>query len=75
MQITTKKVRVHDLRHTAVDMMLEAGIPEDVVQELVGHSDVAMTRRYKDPSKMQRRTQGMHQLSQFLRPDAAPPHE
>ncbi|GAA1788263.1 site-specific integrase [Agromyces lapidis] len=69
MKVTNKKIRVHDLRHTAVDMLLEAGVPEDVVMELVGHSEVAMTRRYKDPTKMERRTQGMLQLSAFLNPD------
>jgi integrase len=59
MQITDKHVRLHDLRHTAVDLMLEAGIHEDVVKELVGHSDVAMTRAYKDPSKIQRRREAI----------------
>lgn len=69
MGVTKKHIRVHDLRHTAVDLMLEAGIPEDVVKELVGHSDVAMTRAYKDPSKIERRTQGALALSNHVMPD------
>ena len=69
MQVTEKVIRLHDLRHTAVDLLLEAGVPEDVVKELVGHSDVAMTRRYKDPTKLERRTQGMMQLSALLNRD------
>lgn len=42
-----KDVRLHDLRHTAVDLLLLAGVPEDVVMEIVGHSSRAMTRSYK----------------------------
>jgi len=42
-----KKIRLHDLRHTAVDLLLLAGVPEDVVMEIVGHSTRATTRAYK----------------------------
>ena len=66
MNLTDKKVVLHGLRHSAVDMMLEAGIHEDVVRELVGHSDVMVTRGYKDPSKIERRTRGMLQLSDLM---------
>jgi integrase len=42
-----KNIRLHDLRHTAVDLLLMAGVPEDVVMEIVGHSTRATTRAYK----------------------------
>jgi hypothetical protein len=37
--------RFHDLRHTCVSLLLEAGVPPHVVREIVGHSaiDVTMT--------------------------------
>jgi integrase len=42
-----KKVRIHGLRHTAVDLLYAAGVPEDLLVQIVGHSTRAMTRSYK----------------------------
>lgn len=61
-----KDVRVHDLRHTTVDLLYEAGVPEDVIQEVVGHSAVAMTRSYKSRGDRPRLAAGMRQLSEHL---------
>ncbi len=36
-------IRVHDLRHTAASLMLAAGTPLKVVQEVLGHSTIAVT--------------------------------
>lgn len=38
--------RFHDLRHTAVTRMAEAGVPEQTMKDLVGHISEAMLRRY-----------------------------
>lgn len=46
--ITSKKIRLHDLRHTTIDLLYEAGVPEDVIMEIVGHSTRIITRGYKD---------------------------
>jgi integrase len=35
--------RFHDLRHTAVTLLLDVGAPPHVVQEIVGHSDIEVT--------------------------------
>lgn len=64
--VTPNRVRLHDLRHTTVDLLLEAGVPEDVVMEIVGHADRAVTRGYKSTSKLARRTDGMRALSASL---------
>ncbi|KTR47304.1 hypothetical protein NS359_15160 [Curtobacterium oceanosedimentum] len=40
-------VRLHDARHFTVDLLYAAGVPEVVAMELIGHSSVAMTRRYR----------------------------
>lgn len=46
-----KKIRFHDLRHTAITLMLEQGIHYKVVAERVGHSDVSITlNRYSHVS-------------------------
>jgi integrase len=36
-------IRVHDLRHTTATVLLEAGAHPKLVQELLGHSTVALT--------------------------------
>lgn len=42
----TKTITPHSLRHTAVTLMLEAGVPLHRVQDAAGHSDPRTTRRY-----------------------------
>lgn len=64
--VTDKRVRLHDLRHTTVDLLLEAGVPEDVVMEIVGHAERAVTRGYKSKTKLTRRTEAMRALSESL---------
>ncbi|MFD1824608.1 MULTISPECIES: tyrosine-type recombinase/integrase [Mumia] len=32
-----RRIRLHDLRHTAASLMLEHGVPARVVMELLGH--------------------------------------
>jgi len=36
----------HSFRHTAVSLLKDAGIPEAVVMELVGHESKAMSAHY-----------------------------
>ena len=38
--------RFHDLRHTAATWMRKNGVPIDVVQEVLGHEDIATTKKY-----------------------------
>ncbi|GGN40308.1 integrase [Actinoplanes campanulatus] len=38
--------RLHDARHTAGTMMAALGVPLQVVQEVLGHSDLRTARRY-----------------------------
>lgn len=37
------KIRLHDTRHTAASLMIAAGVPAKVVQEMLGHSHVSIT--------------------------------
>jgi len=37
------RVRVHDLRHTTASVLLELGVHPKVVQDLLGHSTIAVT--------------------------------
>ena len=40
-----KKIRIHDLRHTAASIAISAGATPNMVKEMLGHSDVQMTMR------------------------------
>lgn len=37
------RLRFHDLRHTAVSLLLALGVPPHVVREIAGHSDIKVT--------------------------------
>ncbi|MEU9576225.1 tyrosine-type recombinase/integrase [Streptomyces chilikensis] len=41
-----RDARVHDGRHTAGTLMIEEGVNERVVMELLGHSSIVLTQRY-----------------------------
>lgn len=59
----TKDVRLHDGRHTAADLLYEAGVPEDLIQEILGHTTRATTRGYKTPQNRSRLLKAMEQFS------------
>lgn len=40
------RCRFHDLRHTALTKMAEAGVPESTMKALAGHMSMAMIERY-----------------------------
>lgn len=61
-----KQIRLHDLRHTAVDLLYLAGVPEDVIAELVGHSVVSQTRAYKAKGNQERLQKAMLDLTALL---------
>ena len=41
-----RDARLHDARHTAATLLLEQGVDIRVVQEILGHSTLAVNRRY-----------------------------
>lgn len=51
----TAGLRYYNLRHQCVTEMLEAGVPEGVIREVVGHVDPDMLRWYSDVRKAARR--------------------
>ncbi len=64
--ITAKHVRLHDLRHTTVDLLYEAHVPEDLIIEIVGHSTRMQSRAYKVRRSDPRLTSAMEALSGLL---------
>ena len=65
-----KQVRLHDLRHTAVDLLYDAGVPEHLILEIVGHSSRAMSRSYRSKGDPKRLTAAMEQFSARFQLDA-----
>lgn len=63
---TDRHVRLHDLRHAAVDLLYDADVPEDLIIELVGHSTRAMSRSYKSPAHRERLSRAMASVDAFL---------
>lgn len=61
-----KNVRLHDLRHTAVDMMYLAGVPEDIIMEIVGHSTRMVTRGYKSRGNEERLRNAMALMTELI---------
>lgn len=61
-----RAIRLHDVRHTTVDLLYAAGVPEDLIQEIVGHSTRTMTRSYKSRGDLIRLRGAMEQLSALL---------
>ncbi len=61
-----KDVRLHDARHTTVDLLYAAGVPEDLISEIVGHSTRTMTQGYKSLRNRERLTTAMEQFSRLI---------
>lgn len=67
-----KHVRLHDIRHSTVDLLYEAGVPEAIIMEIVGHSTRMMTRSYKSRGNLAQLTAALESMSALLtRPQAA----
>lgn len=65
-----KDVRLHDGRHTTVDLLYAAGVPEDLISEIVGHSTRATTQGYKSLRNRERLTAAMEQFSAHFQLEA-----
>ena len=59
-------VPLHGARHTTVDLLYEAGVPEAVTSEIVGHSSRATTRGYRSKGNRRQLTDAMDKMSKLL---------
>ena len=67
--LTGKGYTVHALRHTFASELLNAGMRLEVLQQLMGHQDIEMTRRYArltDRTKEEEYFRAMHSHSHYL---------
>lgn len=61
------RVRLHDARHTVATLLLSAGIDGHVVQSIMGHSSIAMTRHYQH-TDLTMATDAMERMTKLLTP-------
>jgi integrase len=59
-------VVLHGSRHTTVDLLYAAKVPEDLIMDIVGHSTRSVTRGYRSRADLARLTAAMEQMSAQL---------
>jgi len=59
-------VVLHGARHTTVDLLYEAGVPEAVISDIVGHSSRAVTRGYRSKGNTKQLESAMNRLTKLL---------
>jgi integrase len=62
-------VRFHDLRHTAVTLLLDLGVPPHVVRAIVGHSDIHVTMTIYAHAALDEQRRALRQLGARLTPE------
>jgi integrase len=55
-------LRFHDLRHTAVSLLLALGVPPHVVREIAGHSDIKVTMTVYAHGRLDEKAAALSQL-------------
>ena len=65
-------LRFHDLRHTAVSLLLALGVPPHVVREIAGHSDIKITMMVYAHGNLTEKAVALTQLGEAVH-DAARP--
>nr|WP_246276241.1 tyrosine-type recombinase/integrase [Curtobacterium albidum] len=68
--------RLHDARHTTADLLWEAGVSEAVIIEILGHSSISMSRRYRSRGNQVLLRDALSKVSALLTADVPPdaPH-
>ncbi|HEV2637314.1 MAG TPA: tyrosine-type recombinase/integrase [Actinocrinis sp.] len=64
-------LRRHDLRHTGLTWMADAGVPVHVLQRIAGHGSLTTTQHYLHPDRRSIQDAGTA-LNDYLNPDWSP---
>lgn len=59
-------VTLHGARHTLIDMLYDAGVPEVVITEIVGHADRATSQSYRTRGNIEGATQALESVVHAL---------
>jgi integrase len=55
-------VRLHDMRHTVVTMLMELGVPPHIVQAIARHADVKLTLKVYSHANLDTMRQALGKL-------------
>lgn len=66
-QASLSHVRLHDLRHTCVTLLLDLGVPPHVVREIVGHSAIEVTMTIYAHVSLDEKRKAMMKLGEALK--------
>jgi len=67
-----RRIRFHDLRHTAATLLLEQGVELVVIKELLGHAHIGVTAAVYAHVRPRLQQAAITTLSDALKPDATP---
>lgn len=59
--------RFHDLRHSAVSLLLDLGVPPHIVREIVGHADIGVTMNIYAHASLEEKRAALRKLDERLR--------
>ena len=62
----TRPIRLHDLRHTSVSLLLALGVHPRVVMEIVGHAALEMTMNVYGHVVLDAQREALTQLNDLL---------
>lgn len=64
--------RFHDLRHACVTLLAEQGVDHKTIAEIVGHSDVRLTKNVYQHAQQESKRAGLAKVGKFLSRSVAP---
>ncbi|MFD8550379.1 tyrosine-type recombinase/integrase [Streptomyces fradiae] len=59
-------IRFHDLRHSAVSLLLDLGVPPHIVRQIVGHSDIGVTMKVYAHASLDEQRKALRKLGDAL---------
>ena len=59
------EVHFHDLRHSCASILINAGVPLEVIRDVLGHTSVKTTERYAH-LQIDRQKDAMNKLSKMV---------
>ncbi len=59
-------LRFHDLRHSAVSLLLDLGVPPHIVRQIVGHSDIGVTMKIYAHASLDEQRKALGKLGDAL---------
>jgi integrase len=60
------EMRLHDLRHSCVTLLLRLGVPPHIVQAIVGHADIHVTMTIYAHASLDDQRKALEQLSELV---------